>query len=239
MLMRTKEEAPTVVVPMPDGEPHPVTIRNYVGESGQVGDGGPQGGLFTIVPDLESRAHFHPSAQFQVFFGEGGATFGPHEMGPLYVHYADKETPYGPFKSGAVPLEFFTLRARGSVGAFYMPESRDKMVRKPGRNLSKSVSLDAALPAEASCTALIGPEPDKVAAFHLRVPAGTDIVGPSPKGTGGHYYMVVRGDMQCEGKSLPFQSCMWVGPQEAAPQLVAGAQGLDAIVVQYANSDNP
>jgi hypothetical protein len=101
-------------------------------------------------PNVLLRAHFHAQNQFQLFVG-GSGRIGSHPIRPLTVHYAGAYTGYGPLSSGPEGIAYFTIRAVFETGAFYMPESREKMIRGPKRQLTS----DPVPPAdEASLAAL-------------------------------------------------------------------------------------
>src|SRR5689334_11266367 len=70
--------------------------------------------------------HFHLENQYQVVTG-GSGTLGAHPVAPLYVHFASRESGYGPITAGPEGLAYLTLRVQGDAGAWYLPESRPRM----------------------------------------------------------------------------------------------------------------
>ena len=70
------------------------------------------------------RTHFHAVDQFQFVTG-GAGRMANHAITAGSVHYADRNTPYGPIVAGETGVSYLTLRGVSSAGAFYMPESRD------------------------------------------------------------------------------------------------------------------
>ena len=102
--------------------------------------------MVMLPPGYLGRAHFHEVDQFQVFFGGAGATYQRHEVPWAMLHYADAYTTYGPFQAGGSTLRFFTLRARPTLGTHYMPESRDKLVRRGRRTLHLALEPEAPPP---------------------------------------------------------------------------------------------
>ena len=232
MYMTTKDEAS--VKEAIGGEGKPIRVLNYIGATGSLGDGGPQGFMVCMNANSTGKPHFHPADQFQVFFGTEGSTFGRKPVARVFLHYTDGYTPYGPFASGPSGMNFFTLRAEASLGTFWMPESRDKMVRKAGRSVHVSVPDTDKSPGKALCTTLAERQADGLAAYVVSGGPGGRITGPSPAGSKGQYYIVTSGSMQCQGKRLPFQSVLFVKPDEPAPVVGTDeAGGFEAVVLQY------
>ena len=231
MLVATKQEAKVTEAMGGDGTPR--KVLNYFGLSGQL-EPGPQGFMVTSPPNSVGRPHFHTGDQFQVFFGTEGSTFGRHPMPPVYVHYTDEYTPYGPFASGPQGMEFFTLRAEPVLGTFYMPESREKLIKKAGRGVSKGVETGKGEQGKATCTPVMERQADGMAAYHIAAGPGGKLSGPSAEGSKGQYYVVVAGVMECQGKKLGRQSMIFVNPGDLAPEMSAGSdEGFDAVVLQY------
>ena len=231
MLATTKQEARVIEAPY---EGYTVTTRNYMGTVAQIGDGGPQAFMANLPPGKVIHSHFHPVDQFQVFFGTEGSFFGRNAMTPLYVQYADAYTPYGPFGAGSTDLNFFTLRAKATSEHFVMPESRSKMIRKAGRLLQSSVVLGGACGKPTCSTAFIEPQSDGLAAYLVSVGPDERIGAPFLENAGGQYCIVVSGEMGCDAGQFPFQSCLFVGPNEGPLEMRAkGPDGFEVLVLQY------
>jgi rubredoxin len=62
---------------------------------------------------------------------------------------------------------------------------------------------------------------------------------PDPSGTGGQYLVVLRGSLCSEGKEQRALTIGYVAPEEAALQLTAGAEGLDALILHFPKHDAP
>lgn len=231
MLATTRQDARVMEARYED---YSVTIRNYIGTGGQVGDGGPQAYLANVPPGKVVHPHFHPVDQFQVFFGSDGSYFERKAIVDLHVQYADAYTPYGPFGAGTTELDFFTLRARATSEHHPMPGSRDKMVRKAGRSVHAHVALGGPSDQPAGLSSIIERKPDGLAAYHLRVSEGESAVAPSPEGSAGQYFIVVKGAMRCNAGLFPFQSCLYLGAEEAPLQMNAGdTESFEVLVLQY------
>ena len=165
------------------------------------------------APGFHERPHFHDIDQFQVFFGVPGAYFGRTPMSRLMFQYADAFSTYGPFGCPDPGLCFFTLRATPSSLRAYMPDERDKLVRRGRRQ--RVVDLDARLDDES------GPGPSLVrvlgtAASHGEpvadlgvVPAGGELEVPAPVDSQGQYCCVVDGALDVGGRRAGPRSLGW------------------------------
>lgn len=230
--MHMKPLAEAEVLEINIGEARPRRIFNFFGSVAAGGDG-PQAFLVAMGPMTVNRPHFHTADQFQVFFGTPGCTFGRWPIPPVYVHYVDGYTPYGPFTAGPEGLDHFTLRPRAITGSYFMPGSRDKMIRKAGRGLHAEVRISETQRGNASRSTVFEPYPDGLAAFHLSAGPGGSIAAPDPWGSRGQFYVVVNGVAHCQGAALPLKSCLFVRPDEPAPRLSAGPDaGFDVLVLQ-------
>jgi hypothetical protein len=212
-------------------------ITNYFGEVRSAASG-PQGFLVDIrpeEPDERSRytmvpPHFHQVRQFQVVVGGDEPTLGKRPARPITFHYADPSTPYGPIDSGPGGVTFFTLRPRGDTNAHWMPGNRELMLSRAGRNIV--TKLDSTRLMQGRTEVLIGPHDDGLASFGLLIGAGQSQTGPWPAGSGGQYYLVVRGSLAGE-RVLPTGSLLWVDAGESAPMLTAGSDGCELLVLQF------
>lgn len=211
------------------------TLRNFMGAAKQLGDGGPQAYLASVPVAQKVQAHFHPVDQFQVFFGiDDGAYFERKPIAGVHVQYSDAFTPYGPFGAGDTRLDFFTLRARATDEHHTMPGSRDKLQGQRGRSLQASVLSGATAGEPVQTDALFLPMPDGMAAHHVRVAAGASAVAPWPQGSGGQYIVVIKGTMRCGAGDFPYQSCLFLGEDDAPLQMNAPAtEGFEVLVLQY------
>jgi hypothetical protein len=191
------------------------------------GSGGdaPQAFLVEMdVPGAVIPPHFHRQDEFQVVVA-GSGSLGTHALDGVAVHFADAYTPYGPIRVGPAGLTFFTLRARADAGALYMPESRAALARKARR----SVAADVAARGETS--ALWPTHDDGLAAWTVATPPHARVEHPA--GDGGRYYLVLDGTVEHGADELGRWSCVWAGPHEDRPSLVAGPAGARLVVVQF------
>jgi hypothetical protein len=79
---------------------------------------------------------------------------------------------------------------------------------------------------------------DEMSAHLVRLGSGMSAIGPDPKLGGGYYLFVANGELEIEGKSLPRWSMIFVERGEDAIDIRAGAKGLEALVMQFANDDD-
>ncbi len=197
----------------------------------------PNAFLIRQSPHYVIRPHFHFNSQFQVVV-EGSGHLGNHEVRPFTVHYANRQTGYGPIVAGPNGLAYFTLRAAMEAGAYFLPESnaqRDLSVRK------MQVTAPAASPAEdaerasrtvSSVEVLIEPNADGLAAWLLRVPAGAAVSWPVHGNGAGRYCLVGAGLLDVAGETLPRNGLVWV-PADEVPAARAGSAGVDIVVMQF------
>lgn len=235
--MHLKSVADTVVTVgrTPTGETR--QVYNFYGLASE-GKGGPQGFIVQMPGGNTGRPHFHTVDQFQVFFGGPGGVYQKQPIGPVMIHYSDGYTPYGPFSSGERLMEFFTLRAQPSTLTAYMPESREKLIRKARRSITvPAPNVGAPLARSATVVeTLIEPQADGVAAWVLRGGPGARMQAPSPRGSSGQYHLVAGGAVIQDGRFFGKKSLAWLGPDESPPEVVAGDDiGFDVLVMQFPN----
>jgi len=196
----------------------------------------PQAFLVEQDPGTVIEPHFHLQDEFQVMVG-GSGSLGRHAVQPVSVHYAGAHTGYGPITAGSDGLDYITLRSRMDTGAQFLPGARDKMQRVPKRHLLGPVlrpSEPHALAARQhpELVTLIEPQTDGIAAWMLRVPAGSTSVAPVHPG-GGCFLLVIGGMLELNGEQLPRLSAAFVSAEESMPPLSAGGQGLEVLLLQF------
>lgn len=173
-------------------------------------------------------AHFHQADQFQVVV-EGGGRLGTHDVEPVSVHFTGAFSAYGPIRAGARGLHYFTLRNGWDPGARYMPGARADLPRARRHREAVAGPL-----AEASgFETVLDPEPDGLAAWHWRLPEGARLDGPDPGAGRGQFWLVLDGTLERDGDVFGRHSCVFVGPDESALAVTAGAGGLDVLSVQF------
>jgi hypothetical protein len=197
----------------------------------------PQAFLIQQDPNTVIRPHFHVQDQFQVV-AEGSGTLGRHAVAPIHVHYASRHTGYGPITAGSQGLSYFTFRAVTTPYAYFLPESRDQMQSLPKRNLlghPVALSDAAALRGrtKVAIETVIEPQPDSVAAWLLRLPPNATFVPPEHAKGADRFYLVGEGVMVARSGRLPRFATAFVSAGERGFELVAGAEGLEALALQF------
>jgi hypothetical protein len=203
----------------------------------------PQAFLIEQDPNTVIRPHFHVQDQFQVV-AEGGGTLGRHAVAPIHVHYASRHTGYGPITAGDSGLSYFTFRAVMTPYAYFLPESRERMESVPKRNLhghAAALSGAATLGArrELAAETIIEPQADGVAAWVFRLPPNTAIEAPAWSQDADRFYLVGEGVMVARGERLPRFATAFVSADECDFELVAGDEGLEALVLQFPTRSIP
>src|SRR5262245_45589452 len=116
--------------PTEDSEAVPASaVANYIGDVARL-DRGPQAFLVEIFGEYTIEPHFHEVDQFQIMVRGDSVRLGKHDASPVTVHYVDSYTPYGPIVCAEDGISFFNLRARGDLGAHYMPAEHDNLHRR-------------------------------------------------------------------------------------------------------------
>lgn len=180
------------------------------------------------------RPHFHENDQFQVVVS-GGGVLGKHKLTIHAVHFSRAYTPYGPINFGAEGLGFLTLRARKDPGAQYIPEAREKLVsvenRKPWQ---VTEAPDFTRTGDVSLKPFSQIKDERgLAGYSLSMKAGAMTTAPDPSNSAGQHIIVTKGSLIYNGREYNGLAVAFVKPHEGAWQITAGAEGLEAIVLNY------
>ncbi len=200
----------------------------------------PMAFLVEGTPARVIRTHFHENDQFQVVMS-GGGVLGKHQLAVHAVHFSRAHTPYGPIVFGEEGLGFLTLRARWDPGANYLPDARDKLVgtkeRKPWQ-MTELPNFAGDAPVNVHAFTQIR-DARGLAAFSLSLKPHAVATAPDPSQSGGQYIITTRGSLTYQGKEYKAISIAFVKPHEAPWQLVAGPEGLEALVLNYPRREAP
>lgn len=214
-------------------------VRPYFGTVAGLCEG-PQ----TFLVDMPTegatvKPHFHDVDQYQVIV-RGDGRLGREPAEPIVFHYADAYTPYGPIVAGKDGLAFYTIRAGCAGGYFGMPESRQLIKGKPGRNIVGKFAINQPPPAAgASARETLMHADEGVEVVGLRMGANAEADGLALTG-GAQYYLVGTGSLLQDGKQLPPLSIILVQPGEQIPRLKAGPEGAEVLIMQLPRSgDRP
>jgi hypothetical protein len=179
--------------------------------------------------------HFHEIAQYQVVV-EGKGRIGKHALHPLTVHYTDAYTPYGPIVTDAEGLAFFTIRPRvDNGGTHYMPQSRSRMPRRAGRSLTVHATVGGPprRSGEVTIETLIPTNEDGVQSKLLSFGPGAS---SQPDGDGplqDRFLVVVGGSLMRSDRAFGLYTCIYGAAGEASPELTAGPDGAQVLLVQF------
>jgi hypothetical protein len=200
-----------------------LVVRDYFGDS-YSNQPGPQAFLVEAPGGTLAGAHFHPTDQFQIFFPSEGAWYRKQEVSEVMIHFADAYMTYGPFGTrGAEPLHFYTLRAASTVMTAFIPQDREKLIRRGRRNYTVLLDDSTVPPLIAAgksvVSTLMSPEPDGLAAYLVSAgpAASVDVVFELPAESAGRFYCVVEGSAWKNGRRFAARSLGWRGP--GAPPL--------------------
>jgi hypothetical protein len=227
-------------------------ITTFIGENRntlQPGQAAPEPGvvypmafLVEKEPHAVVKPHFHQADQYQVVV-QGGGRLGTHSVGTIAVHYTDAWSAYGPIIAADQGISWFTLRNTWDSGARYMPGAREQLRAARRRNLQHREATAPPVPAASaqdlartdtvSCTTVIEPAPDGMATWRYRLPPAASVGGPAPDGGGGQFWVVLAGSASTGDALLPPNSCIFVGPDDAALHLAAGDGGAEVLCLQF------
>ncbi len=195
----------------------------------------PQAFLVHQDPLWRLTPHFHLQEQFQLVVG-GSGTLGVHPLLPGSIHYATRETGYGPIVAGPEGLEYMTLRCVTDPGAWYLPQSRDKQ----RSTLSKRQKWADAPPApggddEVHLTEALAPDDSGLAAWFLRLPPQAQAKAPEGRNHAGRFHVVLTGSMRAAPveDELPVRGCIFSSADEPPLEVRAGAEGLFLAILQF------
>jgi rubredoxin len=187
-------------------------------------------------PGRVSSTHFHIVDQFQVILN-GGGTVGRHKLAPYGVHFTRAYTPYGPLVADAKNgLRFFVMRAHPDTGSQRLPKEKEQLDNAPNRDPWQA-TVNVTFPpltAEAVLQEVPGIKDDRGLSVHaLNMKPNSHIQAPDPSQGDGQYIAVVKGSALHNGKEHKAPALLWVWPKDGPLNVMAGAEGLEAIVLNY------
>lgn len=195
---------------------------------------GHQAGGYTLPP------HYHERDQFQVVL-DGSFTIGRHVLTPYCVHFSRAYTPYGPLVSKGPAFTFMVMRAHRDPGLRRMPESRAVLRSIPDRRpwqITQPVVFPPPESRPASADVLLDEvaniKDDRgLAVYTLVVKPNGKAIAPDPARTDGQYLVVVKGSFWHEDQERKAVGLVFVKPQEGPYEIHAGAEGLEALVLNF------
>lgn len=189
------------------------------------------------TPGRVIKSHYHDHDQYQVIV-MGDGVLGKHQLQVNAVHFSRRHTPYGPIVFGEKHMGFLTLRAHQDGGAQYLddPEKMAKLKSVENRKPWQATELPQfSRPGEGAVLHTFGEISDDegLASFSMSVAPNAKALAPDPADSNGQYLIVVRGSLHYEGKEYRALSVAFIKPQEGRFELVAGADGLDVLVLHF------
>jgi rubredoxin len=182
------------------------------------------------------KPHFHEVDQFQVIV-KGGGVIGKHPLSLNAVHFSRAHTPYGPLTGAEQGVGFLTLRACWDPGAQYLhnPESKDKLVNLDGRKPWQATEApDFSGDGSVNVNAFKEIKDERgLAAFSIKLAPGAKMMSPDFTQTNGQYLIVTSGSLHYEGKEYKAVSIGFSKPTEKPFEIVAGPEGVEALVLHY------
>ena len=187
-------------------------------------------------PGDRSCTHFHTVDQFQILV-KGKGQLGRHAVEPYYVHFARAYTPYGPLHADQeMGWTFMTLRTRYDPGAQRLPGALPKLKQATERK-PWQVTTAARFPPAASGSGMqdIPEIRDDQGLFvkTLALAPGARTVAPAPGDGDGQYVVVVTGSLVHDDRERRALAVVHVRPDEPAFRIEAGAQGLEALILNF------
>ena len=196
----------------------------------------PQAFVVEQPPRSVAGPHFHKENEFHVVIAGSGA-IGRNRMNRFSLHYAKAFTGYGPLAANQDGLSYLTLRAVAEHDGFPLPECRNQMRPGPRLNIfsdGTQIFDDAqrTLRVGQWNETLIARREDGVFAMAMHLPPnGSDSIPPVAAGLA-EFRVVVGGSMIVDDRKLPFCGCVFVAGNERVPEVKAGMDGLDVLILQ-------
>ena len=203
----------------------------------------PHATLYQFDPGRVSHPHFHIVDQFQVIVG-GKCKLGRHELAAYGVHFTRAYTPYGPFIADpATGLTCFVMHAHTKPDwrSKHSPQDREALKHMRERDpwqIALPVNFPAPDPAgtagDVMLQAIAGSNDDRgLAGYTLCMKPNAIARAPDPSQGDGQYLIVVKGSLLHEGREHRSLALVFVEPTEGPYQMRAGAEGLEAIVLNF------
>jgi len=188
------------------------------------------------TPGRSLSPHFHVADQFQIIM-DGKGTFGRHDVSAYCVHFSRAYTPYGPLVADKqIGWAFMTLRTRFDPGQQRLPAAMEKLKGTPGRH-PWQVTEKAIFPPAGAGVGLN--ELSKIKddsglfAYALTLDPNNHTTAPAPAGGDGQYVIVVKGSVIHDNREHNAPAVMFARPDEPALRLQAGAEGVQALVLNF------
>ena len=177
--------------------------------------------------------HFHENDQFQVVVS-GGGVLGKHKLAVRAVHFSRAYTPSGPINFGGEVWDSSPCaRARTRVRNTSPKRATNSSSAEPPAVAGyRSARLHARGRRQRAAV-----QPDQgwrgLAAFSLSLAPNAAVTAPEPSHSGGQHIIVTKGSLTYQAREYKAVTVAFVEPHEGAWQITAGAEGLEAMVLNY------
>ena len=187
-----------------------------------------------------SGTHFHVRDQFQLVVA-GKGKIGRHNLAPYCVHFTRAYTPYGPLVTDGSGLTFMVMRAHYDPGSQHLPKEQEQLKRVPDRQpwqISRAVTFPTLQTGTTTPGMVLQAVPDVkdengLAVYSVSMKPNAQALAPDPSRGDGQYLVVVKGSLLHQHKEHKGLALIFVEPEEGPLQLHAGAEGLEAIVLNF------
>lgn len=187
--------------------------------------------------------HFHTSDQWQLI-SEGNAVLGADKVSAYCVHFNRAYTPYSITADRNQPMayfDFWTHYQPGGLNLFGPDKQQNvrtlKETKVPKLQLKRSVVLPSQRGLKVDQT-LLEPVPNVkddagLAAFSLAMPPNSKFLAPDPSVGDGQYIAIVTGSLRHDAQEQKAYVMVFVEPKDGPFELHAGAEGLEAIILNF------
>lgn len=213
--------------------PQRFTRWNFFGSEEPGVRSGPNSGMLEAEPEFVGPPHYHLKDEYQIFLNSVGTFTNRPVKPPVTVQYNDSWSVYGPFTATGGRLRWLTLREVADPdGAQWIsdPVARENKKGHDGRQFM--VHIDE-VPSVYGSPDLLHDRGDGACVYRLALHPGQSASGPDLKNSQAHWYVVIGGSIVFADGTHPAPTQLRVDAEEAAPEIQAGDEGTDVIIVGF------
>ena len=209
------------------------TRWNFIGADVPGARSGPNSIMLEAAPEFLGPPHYHLKDEYQIFLDSVGTFTNRPVKPPVTVQYNDAWSVYGPFSATEGRLRWLTLReVLDPDGAQWIsdPATREKRKGHEGRQFMVHVG---GTPGVFGAPDLLYDRGDGACVYRLALRPGQSAGGPDLKNSRAHWYVVAGGSIVVAGGTHPAPTQLRVGGDEAVPEIQAGDEGADVVIVGF------
>lgn len=198
------------------------------------------------VPGIKFGPHFHTADQWQ-FIAAGQGTLGRDKVTPYCLHFSRAYTPYGPLIADeTMGMSHFDLYTHYQPGAQYLPQTMDALKQVQNRR-PWQVKRQVICPSQKGSPVSDGihleeipgmKDEDGLFAYTLAMAPNTTMTSPDPSVGAGQYIVAVTGSFKEGKREYRPISMVFISPFEGPFHIQAGAQGLEAMILNFPRTEN-